>query len=241
MENAGMVTYDQTIILAKPETDTITRQRLYASIAAHELAHQWFGDLVTTSWWNDIWLNEAFATWLEQKILAEWKPDWKTRMHYVDDKLYAEDQDSLVSARGIRQAIETKGDIGNAFDGITYQKGAAVIGMFEAWMGTENFRRGVQLTCGNTPFALPQPVTSSTPSVQAARERSRHLFRRFSISLVSRRYRWFSNARGMARSCTWHSRAFCRWVRRDPPRIRSGRFPSASAMEPAGRVKRNAR
>jgi alanyl aminopeptidase len=144
MENAGMVTYGQNIILAKPETDTINRQRRYASVAAHELAHQWFGDLVTTGWWNDIWLNEAFATWMEQKILAEWKPEWKTSMDDVDAKLSAEDEDGLVSARAIRQAIETKDDIGNAFDGITYQKGAAVIGMFEAWMGPENFRQGVQ-------------------------------------------------------------------------------------------------
>ena len=144
MENAGMVTYGQTILLAKPETDTISRQRTYSLVAAHELAHQWFGDLVTTSWWNDIWLNEAFATWMEQKILGEWKPEWKTRVEDVGAKLRAEDQDSLVSARAIRQAIGTKDDIGNAFDGITYDKGAAVIGMFEAWMGPDDFQRGVQ-------------------------------------------------------------------------------------------------
>lgn len=144
MENAGMVAYRQTMILAKPETDTITRQRGYASVAAHELAHQWVGDLVTTSWWNDIWLNEAFATWMSQKILADWKPEWKTRVQDIDATLRAEDQDSLVSARAIRQPIESKDDIGNAFDAITYDKGAAVIGMFESWMGPEDFRRGVQ-------------------------------------------------------------------------------------------------
>ncbi len=144
MENAGMVTYGQTIILADPASDTISRRRGYAQVAAHELAHQWFGDLVTTAWWNDIWLNEAFATWMEQKLIAEWKPEWKTRIEDVDSKLYAQDQDSLVSARKIRQPIESKGDIGNAFDGITYQKGAAVISMFEAWMGPEPFRDGVR-------------------------------------------------------------------------------------------------
>jgi alanyl aminopeptidase len=144
MENPGMVTYGQNILLAKPETDTINRQREYASIAAHELAHQWFGDLVTTNWWNDIWLNEAFATWMEQKLIAEWKPEWHTRVDDVASKLFAEGQDSLVTARRIRQAIETKGDISNAFDGITYNKGAAVIGMFENWIGPEIFRKGVQ-------------------------------------------------------------------------------------------------
>jgi cytosol alanyl aminopeptidase len=77
MENAGMVTYQQSWLLAKPATDSIARQRQYASVSAHELAHQWVGDLVTMAWWNDLWLNEAFATWMEQKILAEWKPEWK--------------------------------------------------------------------------------------------------------------------------------------------------------------------
>ena len=144
MENAGMVTYAQTIILAKPGSDTEARRRGYASTAAHELAHQWFGDYVTTAWWNDIWLNEAFATWMEQKILREWKPEWKTGIDDVEAKLYAERQDSLVAARKIRQEIKTNDDISNAFDGITYQKGAAVIGMFERYVGSDQFQKGVQ-------------------------------------------------------------------------------------------------
>jgi cytosol alanyl aminopeptidase len=143
MENAGMVTYAQNIILANPERDTVKRQREYASVAAHELAHQWFGDLVTTAWWNDIWLNEAFATWMEQKLVAEWKPEWHTRADDVAGKLRAERTDSLPSARKIRQEISSKDDISNAFDEITYQKGAAVIGMFENWVGPEQFRNGV--------------------------------------------------------------------------------------------------
>ncbi len=144
MENAGMVTYAQDILLASPERDTTVRQRLYASVAAHELSHQWFGDLVTTAWWNDIWLNEAFATWMEQKLVADWKPEWQTRVADVDSKLGAEVEDTLTSARKIRQEIKTKDDISNAFDGITYEKGAAVIGMFESWVGAPAFRKGVQ-------------------------------------------------------------------------------------------------
>lgn len=144
MENAGMVTYAQNIILANPANDTESRRRNYASVAAHELAHQWFGDLVTTAWWNDIWLNEAFATWMEQKLIREWKPEWHTNVEDVGSKLYAEREDSLISARKIRQEIVSKDDISSAFDGITYQKGAAVIGMFESWVGPDQFRTGVQ-------------------------------------------------------------------------------------------------
>jgi len=144
MENAGMVTYAQSIILADSKVDRISRQRLYAEDAAHELAHQWFGDLVTTAWWDDVWLNEAFATWMERKLIAEWKPEWHTRVADVSSNLRAEQEDSLISARKIRQEILSKDDINNAFDTITYQKGAAVIGMFESWMGPDEFRKGVQ-------------------------------------------------------------------------------------------------
>ena len=144
MENVGMVTYDQALILADPNVDRIGRQRSFASVAAHELAHQWFGDLVTTAWWDDIWLNEAFATWMERKLIAEWKPEWQTRVADVGAMMSAEQDDSLVSARKIRQEILSKDDINNAFDNITYEKGASVIGMFENWMGPEEFRKGVQ-------------------------------------------------------------------------------------------------
>ena len=144
MENVGMVTYAQNILLADPKTDTIARQRRYATVAAHELAHQWFGDLVTTAWWDDIWLNEAFATWKEKKLIKEWKPEWQSALGDVSDKLAVERLDSLMSARKVRQEIAGKDDITTAFDNITYQKGGAVIGMFEHWMGPEAFRKGVQ-------------------------------------------------------------------------------------------------
>ncbi len=143
MENAGMVTYEQNILLSDPATDTITRQRRYAQVAAHELAHQWFGDMVTTAWWDDIWLNEAFATWTSSKIIAQWKPEWNGRLADLDNKFGAMETDSLVSSRQIRQPIESQDDIVNAFDGITYQKGAAVIRMFENWVGEQRFQQGV--------------------------------------------------------------------------------------------------
>lgn len=144
MENPGLVTYADTIILASPEQDSLQRQRGYVGTAAHELAHQWFGDLVTATWWDDIWLNEAFASWMGEKITDRFRPDWNTRVAGINSKSSAMSQDSLVSARKIRQPIESKNDIANAFDGITYAKGAAVIGMFERWVGEETFRAGVR-------------------------------------------------------------------------------------------------
>jgi alanyl aminopeptidase len=143
MENAGLVTYAQNIILGDPAIDTEKRRREYAEDAAHELAHQWFGDLVTTAWWDDIWLNEAFATWTSYKIIADWKPEWNSRLNDVRSKFGAMGEDSLATARKIRQPIESEDDISNAFDGITYEKGAAVIRMFESWEGEKQFQAGV--------------------------------------------------------------------------------------------------
>jgi alanyl aminopeptidase len=144
MENAGLVTFGQEIILSKPETESINFRRGYAEVAAHELAHQWFGDLVTTAWWDDLWLNEAFATWMTPKIVEPWQPTWGEAEKRIQTRAWAMGADSLMTARRIRQPIESDHDMKNAFDGITYAKGATVIGMFERWVGAEPFRRGVQ-------------------------------------------------------------------------------------------------
>jgi alanyl aminopeptidase len=144
MENPGLVTYGQRILLSKAEEDTISRQRGYANTCAHELAHMWFGDLVTMEWWDDIWLNEAFATWMARRIVDEWKPEWGGDVGRVTSRSGAMTSDGLVTARRIRQPIETHHDIENAFDGITYGKGAAVLFMFEAWLGDETLREGIR-------------------------------------------------------------------------------------------------
>jgi cytosol alanyl aminopeptidase len=145
MENAGLVTFSSSTLLARPEAENLQFRHRVAAVTAHEFAHQWFGDLVTLSWWNDTWLNEAFATWMGGKALQTWAPSWETQVSDVLSRSRAANQDTLVSARRIRQPIESYDDIANAFDGITYQKGAAVLRMFESYLGPEKFRAGVQL------------------------------------------------------------------------------------------------
>lgn len=144
MEHPGLVTFDQTLLLNSADRDTIGRKRAYADVATHEFAHQWFGDLVTTQFWDDLWLNEAFATWMTPKIIERWQPSWGSSTGRVFTRNGAMGTDSMITARQIRQPIETNNDIKNAFDGITYGKGASVIAMFERWIGAAAFQKGVQ-------------------------------------------------------------------------------------------------
>src|SRR5437016_5535899 len=132
MENGGLIVHGDTLLLSPPNRETIGFKRFCADVCAHEMAHQWFGDLVTMAWWDDIWLNEAFATWITPKIVDGWKPEWRSSLDQLQGTFYAAGADSLVNARRIRQPIESAPDIDNAFDGITYNKGAAVLGMFES-------------------------------------------------------------------------------------------------------------
>ncbi|WHZ18560.1 MAG: Membrane alanine aminopeptidase N [Rhodanobacteraceae bacterium] len=143
MENAGLVTFrDWLLLLDKDSAPSAVRSSF--NVIAHELAHQWTGDTVTLDWWNDIWLNEAFATWMQQKVEGEIHPDWHAHLDRIEGGQGAMRNDSLVSARMIRQPITGNGDIETAFDGITYQKGAAVIGMFENFVGPKVFQKGMQ-------------------------------------------------------------------------------------------------
>ena len=143
MENAGLITYAKSILLARPEDQSIRFKRACASVAAHEMAHQWTGDLVTMGWWNDVWLNEAFATWMAAKVVDTWQPGWDVPVDDVLERERAIRADSLLSARMIHQPITSQDDIENAFDAITYTKGAAVLSMFESFMGPVRFQRGV--------------------------------------------------------------------------------------------------
>jgi alanyl aminopeptidase len=144
MENAGLITYASSLLLATPREATGEFRRRYASIAAHEMAHMWFGNLVTLAWWDDVWLNEAFATWMADKVIARFRPEWAAGwpVHWARGR--ALELDRLASARRIRNPVVEKNDIRDAFDSITYQKGAAVLAMFESWFGPEGFREGVR-------------------------------------------------------------------------------------------------
>jgi alanyl aminopeptidase len=144
MEHAGLISYDQALLAIRKQDDSVNARRDSAVVMAHEMAHQWLGDLVTTTWWDDLWLNEAFAEWMNAKIADELFPAWNQRSEMAKEKARALQMDTLASARRIAQPIENNSDIMNAFDGITYFKGASVIRMFEAWLGPDVFRRGVQ-------------------------------------------------------------------------------------------------
>ncbi len=144
MENAGMITCLGELMLLDPAANTEEQRQGYVSLMAHEAAHQWFGDLVTMSWWDDVWLNEAFATWMEAKVMTVYDASWAPPASAVADRSWALDADGLTTARAIRQPIVTAADIESAFDAITYSKGAAVLRMFEAQVGAADFRAGVQ-------------------------------------------------------------------------------------------------
>jgi alanyl aminopeptidase len=144
MENAGAITFREQLLLLDPATAPEDQLRGFAYVMAHELAHQWFGNLVTMPWWDDIWLNEAFATWMGNKTVERVHPEYQASVGSVRSVQSAMRSDALVSARQIRQPIEANHDIRNAFDSITYRKGGGVLEMFERWLGEDTFREGIR-------------------------------------------------------------------------------------------------
>ncbi|MFA5910794.1 MAG: M1 family metallopeptidase [Vicinamibacterales bacterium] len=143
MENAGAITFRERMLLADEATASIGVRKSVASVIAHELAHQWFGDLVTMQWWDDIWLNEGFATWAANKPLAAWKPEWKMDVNAASETQVALGLDALRATRAIHTQVDTPAQINEVFDPIAYEKTAGVLGMIEAYVGPEAFRKGV--------------------------------------------------------------------------------------------------
>ena len=144
MEHPGIVAMGQPLTLIKPAEESLQRKESYANILIHELAHYWFGDYVTMEWWDETWLNEAMATWVDKKITDRFEPSWRYRMEAINATASAMSADALVSTKAIRQPITKRTDIESSFDGaITYSKGGQVLSMFEQWVGPETFRAGV--------------------------------------------------------------------------------------------------
>ena len=144
MENAGMITFREELMLIDPAHASTGARRAMAAVLAHELAHHWFGDLVTMAWWNDLWLNEGFATWAQARVVDQWQPNFGARLEALRDRGAAMEIDSLLSARAVRQPVSNTSEAEEAFDGITYTKGGAVLRMLEEWLGEDTFRAGVR-------------------------------------------------------------------------------------------------
>src|SRR6266702_402470 len=143
MENFGCITYRETEMLVDSKNGTLPARKDVATTVAHEMAHQWFGDLVTPDWWDNLWLNEGFATWMETKAAAKWRPKWNYAQDEATDRNRTMDEDGERTTRAIQAKAETPAEINEMFDDIAYGKAGAVIGMVENWVGEETFRKGV--------------------------------------------------------------------------------------------------
>jgi aminopeptidase N len=143
MENTGLITYRQAELQLDDKQASVGTHQTVATVIAHEMAHQWFGDLVTMQWWDDIWLNEGFASWMENKAVGAWKPEWHFELEDVEDTTGGLNTDSLKNTRPIHQAADTPAQIQESFDGIAYDKAASILRMLEAYLGPERFQAGV--------------------------------------------------------------------------------------------------
>ncbi len=143
MENVGLITYRETRLLLGNDP-AITSLRGFVHVHAHELAHQWFGNLVTMPWWDDIWLNESFATWMGNAIADEVRPDLEFGRETKRNGHYVMEIDVYSESRRIREQVEGREEIASSFDWISYAKGGAFLSMLESWLGPERFRDGIR-------------------------------------------------------------------------------------------------
>ena len=143
MENLGCITFRENLLLVDPERSTQHERQLVADVVAHELAHMWFGDLVTMDWWNGIWLNEAFATFMEIAACDAFAPDWERWTSFGLERSGAFDVDALASTRPVEFEVRSPAEADGMFDVLTYQKGGALLRMLEQYLGADVFRTGV--------------------------------------------------------------------------------------------------
>lgn len=144
MENVGAIFYRQNLLLMDEATTSWSTQKRIAEVIAHEIAHQWFGNLVTMEWWDDLWLNEAFATWIAYKAIHAWRPQWRMWDDYRETKEGALRADALVNTHPIYTSVRSPSEATELFDIITYEKGCAVLLMAENYLGGDTFRAGIQ-------------------------------------------------------------------------------------------------
>ncbi|MBI2709663.1 MAG: M1 family metallopeptidase, partial [Actinobacteria bacterium] len=144
MENLGCVTFRETALLVDLDRATQAEQQRVADVVHHEIAHMWFGDLVTMRWWNGIWLNEAFATFMEMRCTDAFRPEWDRWTDFGVSRSAAFDTDALSSTRPIEFEVVSPRDAEGMFDVLTYEKGAAVVRMLEQYLGEERFRDGIR-------------------------------------------------------------------------------------------------
>jgi puromycin-sensitive aminopeptidase len=144
MENAGAVTFRETLLLVDPKTVTFAERKRVAEVVAHELAHMWYGDLVTMAWWDDLWLNEAFATWMAYTVVDGWHPEWGVWLDFMHSRASAFALDALANTHPIYAEVKTPEQATENFDAITYEKGCSVVRMVERWLGATTFRSGVR-------------------------------------------------------------------------------------------------
>ncbi|HEX7481500.1 MAG TPA: M1 family aminopeptidase [Polyangiales bacterium] len=144
MENAGAVFFRETLLLVDESTVSLAEKKRAAEVICHELAHMWYGNLVTMRWWDDLWLNEAFATWMAFDVVAKWRPEWKMWNDFGHARNSALHLDALDNTHPIYTAVHTPADATENFDLITYEKGAAVVRMLERYLGPAVFQRGVR-------------------------------------------------------------------------------------------------
>jgi aminopeptidase N len=143
MENFGAITYRESAMLVDEKNGPLEAKAEVASVVAHEMAHQWFGDMVTMNWWNNLWLNEGFATWMSNKPLEAWKPEWHINEQVASELNGAMNLDAQKITRTIRAEANTPDEINEMFDGITYEKGGSILHMVESYLGEDTFRQGV--------------------------------------------------------------------------------------------------
>ncbi|HUF41031.1 MAG TPA: M1 family metallopeptidase [Verrucomicrobiae bacterium] len=144
MENLGAITFRETALLVDPDKATRAELERVADVVSHENAHMWFGDLVTMKWWNGLWLNEAFATFMEMLAVDAWKPEWRRWDSFTISRAAAMQVDGLKSTRPIEFPVERPEEAAGMFDVLTYEKGASVLRMLEQYLGADAFRDGIR-------------------------------------------------------------------------------------------------